>query len=222
MLRLWAKESEKPALLKASLQVYRILLQRSTKNNDDIDLCVDCVSDIIIRSGEGERTKAQWEVTEQASHLMTILVKSVAATMFSSDRVELWSAVGKLLMSDHIALRLTSSKLFGILFSKVESQEAGGLKVETLLLEVSDLVSLARQFLQQIKSAESTNEIGLQAIKNLIFIGRHFYQTDSLFPQKKKNEDTEEKTCFTWLVTRVAEEIRYEQTVAEVYLWFAK
>jgi U3 small nucleolar RNA-associated protein 20 len=219
MLRLWAQQGDKPALLKASLHVYGLLLEHGTRVADDTDLCIECVTEIVLQSGDESRSGVLWEVTEQALQLFTKLIKIDPSRAFLSDHENMWKVIERLLMCESAGVRLASSRVVGIFFGRAESLEDGQLKVESLSLGVSNLTALARQFLEQIKSPESTAEIGLQAVKNLIFLGRHFYQTNCMLPRKKTNLDTDEesvKTSFTWLVSRVAAEIRYEHSVAEV------
>jgi U3 small nucleolar RNA-associated protein 20 len=139
--------------------------------------------------------------------------------VFTSEKVDLWKVIERLLMCEQVGIRLVSSRLFGNLFGRAESSEDGKLKIEALNVDIRNLATLAGQFLEQIKSGESTSEIGLQAVKNLIFLGRHFYQTKCILPKSKEAENDggkEPKSCFAWLLSRVAAEIRYERVVAEV------
>ena len=220
MLRLWARQTDKASLLNASLHIYGILLEHGASGTDDVDLCIECVTEIISKSGEEGRTKSLWEVTEQALQLLTKLVKTVPAQTFSADKEDLWIIIRKLLMCEHVSIRLVSSRLFGTLFCRAESLSKGELKVESLILRVPHLTALTRHFLEQIKSVESTSETSLQAVKNLIFLGRHFYQTNCPLPQTKTTDQghqTEEQNCLKWLISRIAAEIRYDKVVAEVF-----
>ena len=223
MLRLWARETDKTPLLNVSLHIYGILLEHGVSGTDDVDLCVECVTEIILQSGEEGRTKSWWEITEQALQLLTKLVKTASAQTFSADKEDLWIIIRKLLMCEHVSIRLVSSRLFGGLFSRAESLSKGELKVESLVLRVPHLTALTRYFLEQIKSVESTSETSLQAVKNLIFLGRHFYQTGCPLPQTKSMEkggQTEEQSCLKWLISRIVAEIRYDKAVFEVFYQF--
>jgi U3 small nucleolar RNA-associated protein 20 len=220
MLRLWASQTDKPPLLKASLQVYGILLEHGGATvAEDTDLCVECVSEIISQSGRDGQSAVMWEVTEQALQLLTKLSKVVPAQVFSLAKEDLWKTVRNLLMCEQTNSRLLSSRLVGMFFGRAESLEEG-LKAESLTMRVPNLTSLARQFLEQIKSPDITTDIGLQGVKNLIFLGRYFYTTSCPLPQRKVDvedgDEVEVKTCFTWLLSRIAAEIRYERAVAEV------
>ena len=225
MLRLWARQTDKASLLNASLHIYGILIEYGASRTDDLDLCVECVMEIISHSGEEGRTKSLWKVTEQALQLLTKLVKTVPAQTFSADKEDLWIIIRKLLMCEHVNIRLMSSRLFGSLFSRAEPLSEGEVKVESLILRIPHLTALARHFLEQIKSIESTSETSLQATKNLIFLGRHFYQTSCPLPQTKgteKRHQEEEQYCLTWLISRIAAEIRYDKVAVEVSYRFAK
>jgi hypothetical protein len=115
---------------------------------------------------------------------------------------------------------LICTRLFGMLLGRAKSLESGDLRIESLNLRVPNLTALTRQFLEQIKSPESTSEINLQTVKNLIFLGRHFYETSCPLPRSKvvKNGDERDiKICLSWLISRVAAEIRYERIVSEVH-----
>jgi U3 small nucleolar RNA-associated protein 20 len=222
MLKGWAGQTDNPPLLRVSLHVYGILLEhRIPSTTDDTNLCVECVSEIILRSGKDEGDSAVWEVTEQALQLLIKLAKAVPEQVFSSAKEDLWMAIRDLLTCERPLSRLTCSKLVGILFGRAGSLKEGQLKAESLILRVPNLTSLARQFLEQIKSPEIAMDVGLQGVKNLIFLGRHFHETKCILPQTKVDTEvgngTEVKTCFTWVISRIAAEIRYERAVAEVH-----
>jgi U3 small nucleolar RNA-associated protein 20 len=222
MLRTWAKQSDKPALLKASLHVYSILLEHGTSGEDDSSLCVDCVGDLISQSQQADLKDLSWDVMEQAFELLVRLVKVAPKLVFSEEKEGLWVAIRQLLLSESIQVRLIGARLVGLLFSRAESLPDGRLQVESLQLRVPNLTALTRQFLEQIKSPESTVEIGVQGVKNLVFVGRHFYRTNCLLPAKTRGTDdtepAEAKSCLDWLISRVAAEIRFERAVAEVYI----
>ena len=224
MLRLWARQAENAALLKASLHVYAILLEHGTKATEDIELCVDCTCEIILQSGEDGRNQTMLEVTENTLQLFAKLIKVVPSQVFTSDKESVWEAIRKLLMSENLGVRLVCTRLFGMLFGRAKSLERGDLRVESLNLRVPNLTALTRQFVEQIKSPDATSEISLQTVKNLIFLGRHFYETNCPLPSSKavaNGEETDMKTCLSWLISRVAAEIRYERMVAEVYRSFS-
>jgi U3 small nucleolar RNA-associated protein 20 len=224
MLRLWARQAENAALLKASLHVYAILLEHGTKATEDIELCVDCTCEIILQSGEDGPNQTMLEVTEHTLQLFAKLIKVAPSQVFTSDKESVWEAIRKLLMSENLKVRLVCTRLFGMLFGRAKSLERGDLKVESLNLRVPNLTALTRQFVEQIKSPDATSEISLQTVKNLIFLGRHFYETNCPLPSSKavaNGEETDIKTCLSWLISRVAAEIRYERMIAEVYRSFS-
>ena len=211
MLRLWARQTERPSLLNSSLHIYGILLEHGSSSPDDMDLCVECVTEIILQSEGDTRTQSLWKVTEQALQLLNKLAKNVPLQIFTSEKEALWVVIRNLLVCEHDSTRLESSKLFGILFSRTESLE-GELKVHSLTLRVPQITALARHFLEQIKSADSTSEINIQAVKNLIFVGRHFCKTNCPLPHSEnygERTHKEQMSCLNWLISRVAAEIRY-------------
>ena len=219
MLRLWARQTANPALLKASLHVYQIFLEHETTPADDIDLSVDCASQVILQCSEASRNQAMLEVADQTLQLFAKLIKIAPSQVFTSDKEAVWESIRKLLMSEKVEVRLVCTRLFGMLFGRGKSLESGDLRVESLTLRVRNLTALSRQFLEQIKSPQSTSEINLQTVKNLIFIGRHFLETRSLSPRTnavENDDESEAKTCLSWIITRIAAEIRYERQVAEV------
>ena len=220
MLRLWARQTENSALLKAGLHVYTILLEHGTNAADDIELCVDCTSQIILQLGEDGGNHGMPEISEQTLQLFAKLIKVAPSQVFSAEKEGVWDVFRKLLMSEKPGVRLICTRLFGMLFGRAKSLESGDLIVESLNLRIPNLTALARQFLEQIKSPTSTSEIGQQTVKNLIFLGRQFYETRSPLPRSKLSDNGDEgeiKTCLSWLISRIAAEIRYERMVAEVH-----
>lgn len=216
MLRLWAGQTGQPALLKASLHVYRIMLKHGRRSPEDLELCVECVDGIVKQSVDGI---AAWDVLEQSLQLLTTLVKLVPSRIFSADREMLWRRLSGFLMCGDVPTRLAASKLFGVLFGVSQAVDTGELKIEDLQLSVTEIVTWTRQFIEQVKDVDSTDELRLQALKNLIFVGRHFKVTASLLSTSEPSdeEDAEERSCLSWLISRVAAEIRYERAVAQVF-----
>jgi U3 small nucleolar RNA-associated protein 20 len=220
MLRLWTQQMDKPALRKSSLHVYRVMLENRKTSTDDMGLCFESVTEIVGHNVVGEKSKVTWEVIEQALEVLIKLAAIDPGRVFSSKEEKLWSDILGQMACEDTTVRLAASKLVGLLFSRGESLSDGQLKVESLCLRVPSLTASARHSLEQIKDPNSTPELGTQAVKNLIFLGQHFYKTNCDLPQKKEsaetNGDLEVISCLTWLVSRVAAEIRYERTVAEV------
>jgi U3 small nucleolar RNA-associated protein 20 len=220
MLRTWAKQRDSPALLKASLQVYSIFLEDRTSGDDDTSLYLDYIDDILSKVQNDDEVRLSWDVMDQALELLIKLVKVAPSMVFSQGKEPLWTAIRQLLVCEHPNARSTSSRLFGLVFGRAESLEGGQLNVESLQLAVPDLIASARQFFDQIKSSESTMEVAVQALKNLIALGRHFYETGCMLPLKNGNLEKQAaegpKSCLAWLVSRIAAEIRYEHAVAEV------
>jgi len=219
MLRLWTEQKDKPALLKSSLHVYGIVLESGNRSTDDVELCLESVTEIIGQNVEDQSSKVMWEVKEQALELLIKLTLIVPDRVLSSKQEGLWNHVQALMICDHTSARLAAAKLVGLLFSRAESLNDGQLRAETLHIRIPGLTAFTRHTLEQIKHPDSTAELGLQAVKNLIFLGRHFYNTNCNLPQSKKSEtegNTEVISCLSWLVSRVTAEIRYERAVAEV------
>lgn len=222
MTRLWANQGDKASLLKATLHVYRILLEQGSKDAEDADFCIECVKSIISSNSNGMKSTPMWEIIDGALQLLIELSKKFPDRVFAAEKGDMWIMIRNALASESTSIRLLSAKLYGIVFARSESFDNGDLKVESVTLTVQNLIALAREFLVQIKSEQSTAQIGLQAVKDLVFLGRHFYQTGCNLPRKHdavgNSMETNVQTCFMWLISRVAAEIRYERVVAEVCL----
>jgi hypothetical protein len=191
-------------------------LKHGKRSPEDLELCVECVDGIVKQSVDGI---AAWDVLEQSLQLLTTLVKLVPSRIFSADREMLWRRLSGFLMCGDVPTRLAASKLFGVLFGVSQAVDNGELKIEDLRLSVTEIVTWTRQFIEQVKDVDSTDELRLQALKNLIFVGRHFKVTASLLSTSEPSdeEDAEERSCLSWLISRVAAEIRYERAVAQVF-----
>ncbi|PWN47862.1 hypothetical protein IE53DRAFT_334725 [Violaceomyces palustris] len=109
-------------------------------------------------------------------------------------RMVLLSSVRRLLLFPHKWVRLASSRLVGSLLSRqsqpvIPLEESGEEDEEEPLLGFKSMVDMSKKLCLQLKSPLLDDELGIQVVKNLVFVAKCF----ALVPAKGMEEEEEEE-----------------------------
>lgn len=83
-----------------------------------------------------------------------------------------------------------------------------------------DMLDIAQATSGQLNSPELTDELGLQVVKNLLFLARCFYANKMAAAKRDEDVATEEegeaKTALSWIIGRISGVIRSERNAKKV------
>ncbi|KAG0304218.1 U3 snoRNP protein [Dissophora globulifera] len=143
---------------------------------------------------------AEWEIGYYALNMFTKLVKQFPNVINSTEVTTLWPLIREHMLHPHAWVRLSATRLFGVLFSGIDPTTrspihennkegaAGDLELSREMLK-----SVAQNLCEQLKSEYLSKDLGGQIVKNLFFIAKCFYALPAeLEPVVEKEQDDEE------------------------------
>lgn len=195
----WANQKDKPALGRVSCQLYGLALDVLQKDSVTTYLSVvlEDVQEKIKESvylldnlddNHHELEDAiDWQTSYQALTTLSkifavypsLLTQPVTAVLPASKIRISWSNIIPHLLHPHTWVRNIACRLLGILFSvcpvatpKINFNEDKSSDVADSLLTFDGMTSLSRTLCEQLKSEHLDEQLGLQIVKNLFFIGK--------------------------------------------------
>jgi len=237
LLRSWVKQDLQQLLVRAGLQVFGLFFDVvGTNAKEDVKLLTARVRELLASATDDDaETPTEWELVYFGLQLWSKLTDLFPETALSSSSAGMWAAIRGCLRFPHAWIRLTSARLLGLLFaeySKSSLSELPLVNARGLKLEGPDMIDVAHATSSQLNSPELTDELGLQVVKNLLFLTRCFYanQMPAANPKRERGDDTdtieenEAKTALLWVIARISGVIRSERNVKKVgnsvtFLW---
>lgn len=183
MTHAWSGQTERQELSKVGMQVYGILLEGAPdfssgwlpKASQNIGLALkDCADDLETLETSAEYGEDQmdldvdWQLPYQALQALTKIHK-VDASLVSE---ETWDSVRRLLLFPHKWVRIAASRLLGSLYSTstpVAPSMTADIKDPLSFVALTDC---AKKLSLQLRSSILDDNLSLQIVKNLLFIGK--------------------------------------------------
>ncbi|KAJ6262575.1 U3 small nucleolar RNA-associated protein [Drechslerella dactyloides] len=132
-----------------------------------------------------EEMEVTWEQLYHALHLWSKLVPLFLEQAKSDKYSDLWKAVRACEGFPHAKVRLMSTKLTGLFLCEF-GEDLSVLPLRSgkgLELTSDDLYDIAKSCSEALVSEDLTEELGTQAVKNLVFVGRCFEASKLLRPR---------------------------------------
>ncbi|KAA8909474.1 armadillo-type protein [Sphaerosporella brunnea] len=220
LLRTWINQEQQPLLVRVALQVYGLFFEVvDVKGKREVSLLIGRLRELLSTANNEEvENPPEWQLIYFGLQLWSRLAQLFPETALSPSSADIWAAICGCVRFPHAWIRLTSARLLGLLFAEYSSstlQELPLVNTRGLKLEGTDMIDIAYATSSQLNSPEITDELGLQVVKNLLFLARCFYA--SQLPAVSKGDDgaTEEesgaKTALTWVIGRISGVIRNER-----------
>lgn len=225
LLRTWVGQDQQKLLVRASLQVYGLFLEVvGTKGKKEASSLTPRVRELLAGAiDEDAKNPTEWELVYFSLQLWSKISQLFHETAFAASNANMWGAVRGCLRFPHAWVRLASARLLGVLFAEYARGSLAPVPLVNsrgLKLEGAEMIDIALDTSRQLNSPELTEELGLQAVKNLLFLARCFYT--NLMPAAKKDDEatTEEesgaKTALSWVIGRISGVIRSERNAKKV------
>ncbi|CAG8692427.1 33598_t:CDS:2, partial [Racocetra persica] len=219
LLDKWFSQTEKKSLQRMAVQIYGLVIEafedRFKKHIPELLNILDIalqsssqVMDQLVRSSndtgdnqEDMMVDVDWEIGYYALNTFTKLIKAFPSVTYLEECNKIWILVEKHILHSHSWIRLASSRLFGSYFAKInpETMIATGLNKRNDFLTKDLLRKLAISFCTQLKSEHLGQELAIQIVKNLFFIGKCFYylspdedEVDHSFTKERDENHNEE------------------------------
>lgn len=230
LARDWLSQDEKPLLVRVSLQIYGLFFEvYETKGQKEVAFVSQRLQELFQNACD-EEAGVEWELVYFGLQTWTKIVQHFPEPSFSAPKNAMWLAIRDCLVFPHAWVKLSAARLMGLLLAEYakSAELLSNLPLENgrgLKLDGTDMVNIARATSSQLNSAELSDELGLQVVKNLLFVGRCFYANkmpaiDSVPQNDIELEDIEEdrelKTALLWIIGRISGVIRSERNIKKV------
>jgi U3 small nucleolar RNA-associated protein 20 len=223
-MRTWLEQDQQQLLTRLALQLYGLFIDVvETKAKPEVSLLNRRLRVLLQNAvAEDEDEQIEWEIVYFSLQLWSKLTKTFPETTLSSSSADMWTAVRGCLRFPHSWIRITSAKLLGLLFAEYSKESLETVPLVNsrgLKLEGVDMTQIALATSGQLNSPELTEELGLQVVRNLLFLARCFYANKLVSPKHTEEATTEEeseaKTALDWVVGRISGVIRSERNASK-------
>lgn len=194
-LRSWLEQTDNKTLSSVGLQAMRIYFEaEETEKDKQARFVVGVLPDLIQPIVE-DHENGNWETLYFALQLFTKLCKTVPSLGLSQHCTTIWTNVRESLFFPHAWVKACASNLVGTWLSDVaKTHAAHGYSTlplagsSGLALDKESMLQLIRASLRCLRTPGITEELALQNVRNLVFLGRCCAQ-NGLELQKTAVED---------------------------------
>ena len=230
MVHTWASQSERAELSRIGIQIYGLLLSSS---DDQIPAALELVSRVLSECADDLESVEEDPEADAQSQLDWRLPYQALQTLSRLDpaHAPATDAVRRLLLFPHKWVRAAASRILGTLYGSTQavSPEIVAAK-EAPLTSFPALVDAAKKLTIQLQSEALDDDLALQAVKNLVWIGSCFalYQAEEEAADESGNgnEDEDEAEAaatldtpariaadpLAWLIRRLSHATRHSPT----------
>ncbi|PWN21850.1 hypothetical protein BCV69DRAFT_281764 [Microstroma glucosiphilum] len=195
MAHAWAESTERADLSRVGVQVYGLFLEAVPDEASSWTpkamrvlrgVIISCADDLEELEHADEFAAMDmdldWQLPYHALQAISKLSKVEPALLAGSgkDVCSTWSAIRRLLLFPHAWVRIASCRLIGSLFATTQpvqpTHSSGGVKAAAALdpLSLEALIESSRKLALQLRGDVVDDALGLQIVKNLLWIGRSF------------------------------------------------
>ena len=231
LLKSWVLQDQNVLLTRVALQCYSLYFEVvGAAGEAAVKPLLPRLRDLLVNAVDDDaENPTEWEITYFSLQLWSKFSTLFPALTMNAKSADMWLAVRGCLRFPHAWVRLTSSRLLGVLFADYAKADLTNLPLDNgrgLKLTGEDMTAVAYATSSQLNSPELTEEVGMQVTKNLLFLARCFYannmvSTAALPTHDKDLDDLEEeaptKSALLWLVGRMSGVIRSERNIKKVY-----
>ncbi|CAH6721480.1 U3 small nucleolar RNA-associated protein 20 [[Candida] jaroonii] len=208
----WLTQTENDLLLRCGLSIYKIYINEfKFGTNSELDnLALDRLKQVFDQSSKHDdesEAEVEWQLIYSCLNVFTTICGQEKQNIVGEAYESMWKSIMDTLLFPHSWVRLTSSKLVGILLSNLSSCgfELSNLEIQTI----------AYRLLHQLGAPSITQDLGNQAIKNLVLIAMKWETDSTKFENHAKvdSDEPEEKKydfAIDFLIHRACSIIRQE------------
>lgn len=229
LIRGWLEQDEKKLLVRVALQVYGLYFEvYEIKGQKEVAFVTERLQ-VFLKAAcdEESKTTTEWELVYFGLQTWAKIVEYFPETSFSGSNDAIWGTIRDCLVFPHAWVKLSAARLMGLLLAEYSksSVSLSNLPLENgrgLSMDGIEMVKIARATSSQLNNAELSDELGLQVVKNLLFMGRCFYANkmaaiDSVPQNDQELDDVEEdrelNTALLWIIGRISGVVRSERNV---------
>ncbi|KAL4911083.1 hypothetical protein BDW74DRAFT_172534 [Aspergillus multicolor] len=194
-LHSWIEQTENPLLASTGLQAMRIYFEVEETNKDKEAVFVAQTLPTIMRPIIKDSETDNWQTLYFSLQLYSKLAKAVPSVALSKDRIKTWNLVCECLFYHHTWVKTCASNLIGVWLADLAKTNAaagyGSLPLvgaSGLAMDKDTMLLLLRASLRSLRTPGISEELAMQSVRNIMFLGRCCAQNGL-----ELNDDTEEE-----------------------------
>ncbi|KAL4959032.1 putative HEAT repeat protein (DRIM) [Aspergillus stella-maris] len=200
-LRSWIEQTENPLLGSTGLQAMRIYFEVEETNKDKEAGFVAQTLPTIMRPIIKDTTETDnWQTLYFSLQLYSKLAKAVPSVALSKDRVKTWSLICECLFYPHTWVKSCAANLIGIWLADLAKTNATAgytalplVGATGLAMDKDTMLLLLRASLRSLRTPGISEELAMQTVRNIIFLGRCCAQNGlELNSNEGKEEEADE------------------------------
>ncbi|PWW74323.1 hypothetical protein C7212DRAFT_365322 [Tuber magnatum] len=231
MMKNWLDQDQKPLLVRSALQIYGLYLDVSpTSAKKDLPFVMGKLQSIIRTSSTDQ--DAHWENLYFSLQTWAKIVLLFPTTAFSADQAPVWACARDCLSFPHAWVRLSAARLTGLLFAEYAAKTTlSAIPLDNgagLTLSAEAMIHTARRTSSHLNSPELSEELGLQVVKNLLFLARCFHaagveaissvpvndpELDDVEEEAQQEDERKRRSALEWLAQRISAILRSERNI---------
>ncbi|KAF2152689.1 hypothetical protein K461DRAFT_313332 [Myriangium duriaei CBS 260.36] len=193
LLHQWIEQEDQALIRRLAMQIWKMQTEVGGLSAKETDFLVRHV-ETILPNGEDMIAQAEWEPLYYALQLFAEIAKVSPDVAFSTKRNSLWNGVYRGLTFPHTWVKLSASRLIGLLFGDVGKthKDIGMDQIPLhasngLQLADTDLRRLCSSFLRVLRHQGSSEQLLAQTCRNIVFLGRVFGASGLEWPSQVPN-----------------------------------
>jgi U3 small nucleolar RNA-associated protein 20 len=197
-LHSWLEQTDNMALGSIGLQAMRIYFEAEETEKEKEGRFVTSILPDLMQSVLEDQEGENWETLYFALQLFTKLCKTNPALGLSDGCASIWAAVQESLFYTHAWVKTCAANLIGMWLADVAKTHAATGYSEIplpcssgLVLDRDSMLKLLRASLRSLRTPGISEELAMQSVRNLVFLGRCCAQNGLEF-QKTAAEEAEE------------------------------
>jgi U3 small nucleolar RNA-associated protein 20 len=203
MLCAWARQDDKPQLKRTASQLLGVTFEAMGESLRSLSPTIaSTLFDVVQRSagelreaeedGDGiEGDKLDWQLPYQALQSLAKAFRAFEDLIRQGDD-SAWSSVRTLLLHPHVWVRAASARLIGSLFATASSTVIDTSGPPSDPFSTRSLAETATKSAIQLKSGVLDDQLALQVVKNLFFVGKCFMARHAPSPAGTEEEDDQD------------------------------
>ncbi|EGD86520.1 hypothetical protein H112_05015 [Trichophyton rubrum D6] len=194
-LESWLEQSDNIALTTTGLQAIRIFFESDANNKDRYARFVTELLPGIMSLSLDNREANEWEILYYSLQLFVKLSKLFPSVTLNPSCVKVWSQVLQSLCYPQAWVRSCAANLVGVWLADVAKANSsiGYSSIPLvgssgLVLDDTLMLQITRSSMFCLKTPNISEDLAIQIVRNLIFLGRCFAQNNLVLPQKEAEE----------------------------------
>ncbi|KAJ5286657.1 hypothetical protein N7478_002343 [Penicillium angulare] len=196
-LHSWLEQTDNMALGSIGLQAMRIFFEaEETEKEKEAKFVVSILPDLMVPI-LGDHENGNWEALYFALQLFTKLCKTVPSLALSPQCASIWAAIQESLFFPHAWVKTCAANLVGVWMADLAKTHAAegynALPIAGscgLAVDRESMLRLIRASLSSLRTPGVSEELAMQSVRNLVFLGRCAAQ-NGLEVQKSVAEEDE-------------------------------